>query len=132
MGHYSAGFTFSVYGHLMEELPRRQVEWIDELVYPEGPLASLVLPLDGAPQDASGCSPVQSAKSLKRSGDEASGSLVQSGATGYMAGGGGFEPPLTGPEPVVLPLDDPPAKPRFRLYHGPKAAQPHYSSSTCA
>ncbi len=27
-----------------------------------------------------------------------------------MAGGGGFEPPLTGPEPVVLPLDDPPAE----------------------
>src|SRR5207245_8110237 len=26
-----------------------------------------------------------------------------------MAGGGGFEPPLTGSEPVVLPLDDPPA-----------------------
>src|SRR5579862_9074452 len=26
-----------------------------------------------------------------------------------LAGGGGFEPPLTGPEPVVLPLDDPPA-----------------------
>jgi hypothetical protein len=25
-----------------------------------------------------------------------------------MAGGGGFEPPLTGPEPVVLPLNDPP------------------------
>ena len=25
-----------------------------------------------------------------------------------VAGGGGFEPPLTGPEPVVLPLDDPP------------------------
>jgi hypothetical protein len=25
-----------------------------------------------------------------------------------LAGGGGFEPPLTGPEPVVLPLDDPP------------------------
>ena len=28
-----------------------------------------------------------------------------------MAGGGGFEPPLTGSEPVVLPLDDPPAGP---------------------
>src|SRR5574341_784802 len=27
-----------------------------------------------------------------------------------LAGGGGFEPPLTGPEPVVLPLDDPPAQ----------------------
>ena len=26
-----------------------------------------------------------------------------------MAGGPGFEPELTGPEPVVLPLDDPPA-----------------------
>ena len=27
-----------------------------------------------------------------------------------MAGGGGFEPPLRGPEPRVLPLDDPPAR----------------------
>src|SRR4030095_783822 len=26
-----------------------------------------------------------------------------------MAGGGGLEPPLPGPEPGVLPLDDPPA-----------------------
>ena len=26
----------------------------------------------------------------------------------YLAGGPGFEPGLTGPEPVVLPLDDPP------------------------
>ena len=26
-----------------------------------------------------------------------------------MAGGLGLEPRLTGPEPVVLPLDDPPA-----------------------
>src|SRR5207302_1629746 len=25
----------------------------------------------------------------------------------WMAGGGGFEPPLRGPEPRVLPLDDP-------------------------
>src|SRR5438309_282777 len=25
-----------------------------------------------------------------------------------LAGGGGFEPPLRGPEPRVLPLDDPP------------------------
>src|SRR4029450_12012089 len=27
-----------------------------------------------------------------------------------MAGGGGLESPLPGPEPVVLPLDDPPAR----------------------
>src|SRR5947199_5161139 len=26
----------------------------------------------------------------------------------WVAGGGGFEPPLRGPEPRVLPLDDPP------------------------
>src|SRR5207245_5237080 len=29
-------------------------------------------------------------------------------ATRGVAGGGGFEPPLRGPEPRVLPLDDPP------------------------
>src|ERR1700730_9079926 len=29
--------------------------------------------------------------------------------TRKMAGGGGIEPPLQGPEPCVLPLDDPPA-----------------------
>src|SRR5215831_6764961 len=28
--------------------------------------------------------------------------------TKLLAGGGGFEPPLRGPEPRVLPLDDPP------------------------
>src|SRR5437773_12141924 len=28
--------------------------------------------------------------------------------TNLLAGGGGFEPPLRGPEPRVLPLDDPP------------------------
>jgi hypothetical protein len=28
--------------------------------------------------------------------------------TTLLAGGRGFEPRLTGPEPVVLPLDDPP------------------------
>ena len=29
-----------------------------------------------------------------------------------MAGGEGLEPPSAGPEPAVLPLDDPPAGPR--------------------
>ena len=28
-------------------------------------------------------------------------------AAGAAAPGGGFEPPLTGPKPAVLPLDDP-------------------------
>ena len=34
------------------------------------------------------------------------------GAASNLAGGGGFEPPLPGPEPGVLPLDDPPPCPR--------------------
>ncbi len=40
------------------------------------------------------------------------------GQTHFMlAGGGGFEPPLTDPESAVLPLDDPPAL--SILYHIP-------------
>src|SRR3989454_11834425 len=36
----------------------------------------------------------------------------------WMAGGGGFEPPLRGPEPRVLPLDDPPpAHDALQPYH---------------
>jgi hypothetical protein len=31
--------------------------------------------------------------------------------TGQMAGGRGFEPRLMGPEPIVLPLNDPPVEP---------------------
>jgi len=42
MGHYSAGFTLDTYGHLMEALPRGQVEFIDELVFPEGWDAALI------------------------------------------------------------------------------------------
>ena len=38
-------------------------------------------------------------------------SLVSREKFTLVAGGGGFEPPLTGSEPVVLPLDDPPAEP---------------------
>ena len=33
----------------------------------------------------------------------------------FMAEGPGFEPGLTGPEPVVLPLDDPSIDKRFYL-----------------
>src|SRR4030095_6813893 len=41
-----------------------------------------------------------------------------------MAGGGGLEPPLPGPEPGVLPLDDPPARrPLYvSMFPGVKAA----------
>jgi hypothetical protein len=63
MGHHSPGFTLTVYGHLMESLPRRQVEWIDELVFAEGFETALNLHLSGAPQGATTCSPVQSEQS---------------------------------------------------------------------
>lgn len=52
MGHHSAGFTLDTYGHLMEPLPREQVEWIDEIVFPESFQAALTLHLDTAPQGA--------------------------------------------------------------------------------
>lgn len=60
MGHHSPAFSFTVYGHLMESLPRQQVEWIDELVFPEGFETALNLHLSGAPQGATTRSPVQS------------------------------------------------------------------------
>jgi integrase len=34
MGHHSAAFTLDTYGHLMDRLPVRPVEWIDDLVFP--------------------------------------------------------------------------------------------------
>src|ERR1700674_1619589 len=37
-----------------------------------------------------------------------SGEPYDDDVSGKLAGGGGFEPPLPGPEPGVLPLDDPP------------------------
>jgi hypothetical protein len=43
--------------------------------------------------------------------------IGQFDATECLAGGGGFEPPLTGPEPVVLPLDDPPALKSALIIH---------------
>src|ERR671923_104392 len=39
-----------------------------------------------------------------------------------LAGGGGFEPPLPGPEPGVLPLDDPPPKPPRATFTIPQPA----------
>ena len=65
MGHYSAGFTLDTYGHLMDALPRRQVEFIDELVFPEGWQAALKLHLCDAPRGAAACSPTPSGEARK-------------------------------------------------------------------
>src|SRR5579859_1001098 len=88
MGHHSAGFTLETYGHLIDAVPKRQVEWIDEIVFPEGLEAALNLPLSGAPRGASACSPVPSMESSKPSADAASSSCLQSDATECMAEGG--------------------------------------------
>lgn len=34
--HFSAGFTLDRYGDLFESIPTTQVEWVDELVWPQG------------------------------------------------------------------------------------------------
>ena len=92
MGHYSAGVTLDPYGHLMEALPKRQVEWIDELVFPEGWEVALKLHLDGAPEETAGCSPVRSAEATEPLGNRAESALVQSGAAGAVVGARGLEP----------------------------------------
>ena len=92
MGHYSAGFTLDTYGHLMEALPKRQVEWIDELVFPEGWEAALKMHLGGAPGEASGCSQVQAAESSEPLENKGDSNVVQSCATDGMVGARGLEP----------------------------------------
>lgn len=77
----------------MESVPKRQVEWIDELVFPEGWDAALNLHLSGAPRDAVPRSPILSSEGLEPLQDVISGDPVLSGATGEMVAAEGFEPP---------------------------------------
>ena len=93
MGHYSAGFTLDTYGHLMESLPKRQVEWIDEIVFPEGYEAALKLHLFGAPKGAPPCSPVHQLDSLEPLGNAAQRGTEMQGEARRVAEGGRFELP---------------------------------------
>ena len=92
MGHYSAGFTLDTYRHLMEALPRQQVEFIDELVFHEGWEAALKLHLFGAQSGATGCSPVLPSEGRKSLENAAWRSAVQSGAEGFLVEAAGIEP----------------------------------------
>lgn len=76
----------------MEALPKRQVEWIDELVFPEGWEAALKLHLEGAPEGVSGCNPVQCVETAEPLENKDENNLVQSGAYGFMVGARGLEP----------------------------------------
>ena len=92
MGHHSAAFTLDAYGHLMDRPPVKPVEWIDDLVFPEGLEAALKLHSYGAPQPATGGHVVQWAEGLKASIDANPSSLMQSVANECMVGGAGLEP----------------------------------------
>ena len=62
MGHASAAFTLETYGHLMGRLPVQPVEWIDDLVFPEGLEAALKLHLLGGPNSATQGHPMSDAE----------------------------------------------------------------------
>ncbi len=91
MGHYSAGFTLDTYGHLIEALPKRQVEWIDEIVFPKGLAAALKLHLSGAPQGAAACSPTQVEGARNPLENQENCNVVQSGAAGCVVPPARFE-----------------------------------------
>jgi hypothetical protein len=84
----------NTYGHLIESLPKRQVEWIDEIVLREGFAAALRLDLPGALSAAAACSLAHRPKTPEPGPDAVFGSFVQSGATGCVAEGGRFELPI--------------------------------------
>jgi integrase len=112
MGHHSAGFTLDTYGHLMESISQRQVEWIDEIVFPEGYEAALAahrarasvhpsigaypalkLHLSSAPEGAKPCNPVQAPDALDPLGDTAQRTIVPSGTMGCAEGSGWYTYP---------------------------------------
>jgi hypothetical protein len=82
----------------MEQVPRTQVEWIDEIVFPEGfagalnlHFSALKLHLSGAPKGAKRCNPVQQADPLDLLGNTAQRHVVQSGASEYVVPPARFE-----------------------------------------
>ena len=92
MGHHSAAFTLDTYGHLMDRLPARPVEWIDDLVFSQAAAAALKLHLFGALSPAAEGHGVQSPKWLNPNNGAGADNLVQSGAREFMVGGAGLEP----------------------------------------
>ena len=92
MGHHSAALTLDTYGHLMDRLPVKPVEWIDELAFPQDAAAALKLHLYGALRNEIASHAVESPEWLKVSIDAGSDRLVQSGAAEYLVGGAGLEP----------------------------------------
>jgi hypothetical protein len=86
MGHHSAAFTLDTYGDLMDRLPVRPVEWIDDLVLPQSAATALKLRSDGDLPAAIAGHTVQSPEWLKANNDAGSDSLVQSGVTGVRGG----------------------------------------------
>ena len=96
MGHHSAAFTLDTYGHLMDRLPVQPVEWIDDLVFPEGLDAALKLHLSAALSGEIAGQAVQSSEERQPKSDAALSDLVQSHAAGLVVGRAGLEPATLG------------------------------------
>ena len=102
MGHDSEAFAFDTCGHLMDRIPVHPVEWIDDLVFPEG--TALILHLSGAPSGTTGGHGMHSADERKPNTGAGSSDSVPSGAVRCVVGGAGLEPDLAPRQP--RPVDD--------------------------
>ena len=96
MGHHSAAFTLDTYGHLMDRLPVRPVEWIDDLVFPEGLEAALKVYLSAALSGEIAGQAVQSHEVRKSETGAVPSDLMQSRAAGFLVGRAGLEPATLG------------------------------------
>ncbi len=96
LGHHSAAFTLDTYGHLMDRLPVQPVEWIDDLVFPEGLDAALKVRLSAALSGEIAGHVVQSSEERKPKTDATSSDPVHSGAAGCVVGRAGLEPATLG------------------------------------
>ena len=67
------------------------MEWIDEIVFPEGFAAALNLHLFGAPQGALACNPVQSEEARNPSENQENCNIVQSSAADCLVPPARFE-----------------------------------------
>ena len=75
----------------MESVPKAQVEWIDEIVFPEGLRAALKLHLCGTQKGASACGPLPSGGARKPLENQENRGVVQSDAADRLVPPARFE-----------------------------------------
>ena len=87
----------------MDRLPVGPVEWIDDLVFPQGAVTALNLHSQAALPAATAGHMVQQLDGLEPNDYAVGRNAVQSDATGCVVGGAGFEPAASSAETL---LDD--------------------------